>query len=45
MVARALADLTSVGELVNRMDRKGYRLTEWPKPSETPSLFDGFELR
>lgn len=39
-VAKALADLTTAGELVNRMDRQGYRLAEWPKPVETPSLFD-----
>jgi len=39
-VAKALAELTRAGELVNRKDKHGYRLPEWPKPSPTPSLFD-----
>jgi hypothetical protein len=39
-VAKALADLTSAGELVNPMDKKGYRLAAWRKPNATPSLFD-----
>lgn len=39
-VAKALAELTKGGELVNRKDKHGYRLPEWPKPSRTPSLFD-----
>lgn len=39
-VAKALAELTSAGELVNPRDRRGYRLPDWPKPSLTPSLFD-----
>lgn len=28
-VAKALADLTATGELVNRRDGRGYRLPEW----------------
>jgi hypothetical protein len=39
-IAKALADLTRSGELVNRKDKRGYRLPEWPKRAETPSLFD-----
>ncbi len=39
-VAKALAEMTSAGELVNPRDRRGYRLLEWPKPSQTPSLFE-----
>jgi hypothetical protein len=39
-VAKALAELTAAGELVNPRDRRGYRLPDWPKPSRTPSLFD-----
>src|SRR5688500_15278824 len=37
-VAKALADLTSSRELVNRRDKRGYRLPEWIKPQ--PGLFD-----
>ncbi|WP_439626133.1 hypothetical protein [Gemmata sp.] len=37
-VAKALADLTAAGELVNPRDRRGYRLPAWRKDS-TPSLF------
>jgi hypothetical protein len=37
-VAKALADLTSARELVNRRDKRGYRLPEWIKPQ--PTLFD-----
>lgn len=39
-VAKALAELTAAGKLVNPRDRRGYRLPDWPKPSQTPSLFD-----
>jgi hypothetical protein len=39
-VAKALADLTKVGDLLNPRDRRGYRLPDWPRPRETPSLFD-----
>lgn len=38
-VAKALADLTGAGELVNPKDKKGYRLAGWRK-DRTPSLFD-----
>jgi hypothetical protein len=38
-VAKALADLTTAGELVNPQDKKGYRLAGWRK-DKTPSLFD-----
>jgi hypothetical protein len=37
-IAKALAELTSVGELVNRKDKRGYRLPEWRR--KTPSLFE-----
>jgi hypothetical protein len=37
-VAKALADLTAAGELVNPKDKKGYRLAGW-KRDRTPSLF------
>ena len=37
-VAKALADLTSSRELVNRRDKRGYRLPEWIK--RQPGLFD-----
>jgi hypothetical protein len=37
-VAKALADLTAAGELVNPKDKKGYRLADWRK-DKTPSLF------
>jgi hypothetical protein len=36
-VEKALADLTAAGELVNRRDRRGYRLPEWVRPH--PTLF------
>ncbi len=39
-VARALADLTAAGELVNARDRKGYRLPDWVRPQRTRGLFD-----
>ena len=39
-VAKALAELTSSGQLVNRRDKRGYRLPEWRRRTETPSLFD-----
>ena len=38
-VAKALADLTAAGELVNPKDKKGYRPAGW-KRDKTPSLFD-----
>lgn len=38
-IAKALADLTSAGELVNPRDKRGYRLSEWPRRPRTPSLF------
>jgi hypothetical protein len=38
-VAKALADLTAAGELVNPKDKKGYRLPQWRR-KQTPSLFD-----
>jgi hypothetical protein len=36
-VAKALADLTAAGELVNPRDKRGYRLPGWVRPH--PSLF------
>jgi len=36
-VAKALADLTGAGELVNPKDKKGYRLPGWVR--KQPSLF------
>jgi hypothetical protein len=39
-IAKALAELTSAGDLVNRRDKRGYRLPEWRRRTETPSLFD-----
>jgi hypothetical protein len=39
-VAKALADLTKAGDLLNPRDRRGYRLSEWARRRETPSLFD-----
>jgi hypothetical protein len=36
-VAKALAELTAAGELVNRKDKRGYRLPEWARPH--PTLF------
>ena len=38
-VAKALADLTSAGALINPKDKKGYRLPSWRR-NPTPSLFD-----
>ena len=38
-IAKALADLTKCGELVNRMDKRGYRLPENHMADSTPSLF------
>src|SRR6266545_349499 len=38
-VAKALADLTAAGNLVNPKDKKGYRLAQWGR-ERTPSLFD-----
>ncbi|HJZ54698.1 MAG TPA: hypothetical protein VKE74_07045 [Gemmataceae bacterium] len=38
-VAKALADLTGSGELVNPKDKKGYRIPDWVRRSKTPSLF------
>jgi hypothetical protein len=43
-VARAPADLTAAGELVNPKDKRGYRPAGW-KRSKTPSLFDGCGVR
>jgi hypothetical protein len=37
-VAKALADLTASRELLNRRDKRGYRLPEWIKSH--PTLFD-----
>lgn len=37
-VAKALAELTRSGELVNQLDKRGYRLPGWVRP--TPGLFD-----
>lgn len=37
-VTKALAELTAAGELVNPLDKKGYRLAGWRK-ADTPSLF------
>jgi hypothetical protein len=39
-IAKALADLTKSGELVNRMDKRGYRLPENHLAETTPSLFE-----
>lgn len=38
-VAKALADLTAEGALVNPKDKKGYRLPSW-RLDTTPSLFE-----
>ncbi len=38
-VAKALADLTSAGELMNPKDKRGYRMPEWAHRPGTPSLF------
>jgi hypothetical protein len=37
-VAKALAELTASGELVNLRNKKGYRLPEW-RSGDTPNLF------
>jgi hypothetical protein len=34
-VAKALADLTAAGELVNPRDKRGYRLPTWPRCAKT----------
>ena len=39
-VAKALADLTNECQLVNRKDKKGYRLPTWIRRQKTPSLFE-----
>jgi hypothetical protein len=39
-LAKALADLTAAGELVNRKNQRGYRLPEWPKRPQYRRLFD-----
>jgi hypothetical protein len=39
-VAKALADLTASGELMNPKDKKGYRLPDWLRRRNTPGLFD-----
>lgn len=39
-VAKARADLTAAGELLNPRDKRGYRLAEWPRRRPTPGLFD-----
>jgi hypothetical protein len=39
-VAKALADLTSIGELVNLKDKKGYRLPQWLRRKRSRSLFE-----
>jgi hypothetical protein len=36
-VAKALADLTAAGELVNPLDKRGYRLPSWDR--QHPNLF------
>jgi hypothetical protein len=38
-LARALAELTASGTLVNPKDKRGYRLPEWMRRVRTPSLF------
>jgi hypothetical protein len=40
-VAKALADLTASGELVNPKDKRGYRLPAWDR--EHPNLFSANE--
>jgi hypothetical protein len=42
-VAKALAELTASGKLVNPKDKKGYRLAAWARRSRTPNLFDAGE--
>jgi hypothetical protein len=39
-VAKALADLTATGTLVNLKDTKGYRMPEWIRRQKTVGLFD-----
>jgi hypothetical protein len=39
-VAKALAELTSIGELVNLKDKKGYRLPEWLRRKKSRNLFE-----
>jgi hypothetical protein len=39
-IAKALADRTKSGVLVNRMDKRGYRLSENHLAETTPSLFE-----
>jgi len=38
-VAKALADLTAAGKLVNMKDKKGYLFREWTRHDKQPSLF------
>ncbi len=38
-VAKALADLTAAGTLVNLKDKRGYLFPEWKKRQSQPSLF------
>ena len=38
-MAEALGDLMAAGELVNLRDKRCYRLPEWPRRRDTPSLF------
>lgn len=38
-VAKALAELTGDGVLVNPQDKRGYRLPGWLKGKSTPSMF------
>jgi len=38
-VAKALADLTAAGTLVNLKDKRGYLFPEWKKRQNQPSLF------
>jgi hypothetical protein len=41
-VAKALANMTTAGELLNPRDKRGYRLPDWPRkkrPKRTPTLF------
>jgi hypothetical protein len=33
------ARLDQLETLVNLRDKRGYRLAEWPRPDDTPSLF------
>jgi hypothetical protein len=41
-IAKALAELTATGELVNSRDRRGYRLPSWVR--HQPSLFNDLGL-